>query len=148
MPKPTPTKPLIQITAQQSRFAPDAVDVPASKDLFIKDLSISIGDNDLITRTQVHFEENHKYVLVGRNGEGKSTLLRAFADKSIPGVPWNLKLLLLGQSEEVSVEEALEGMTVREETVLEHVLRSDKERERLRHEATSKSQNKNCGNIF
>ena len=79
--KSTPSKPLIQISAQQSRYALDAVDSPNSKDLWIKDLSISIGQNELISRTSVHFEENHHYVLVGRNGEGKSTLLRAFADK-------------------------------------------------------------------
>ncbi len=133
--KPTPSKPLIQISAQQSRYALDAVDSPNSKDLWIKDLSISIGQNELISRTSVHFEENHHYVLVGRNGEGKRTLLRAFADKSIPGVPWNLKMLLLGQTENVTVEEAMKGLFVKEESVLEHVLKADEERELLKKEA-------------
>jgi ATP-binding cassette subfamily F protein 3 len=95
----------------------------------------------------VHFEENHKYVLVGRNGEGKSTLLRAYAEKSIPGVPWNMRMLLLGQSESVETEtEEMQGKLgsleigkgkekEKGETVLEHVLRADRERERFKREA-------------
>jgi ATP-binding cassette, subfamily F, member 3 len=132
--KATPSKPLINITAQQSRYAVDSVDAPETKDVFIKDLSISIGQNELISRTNVHFEENHHYVLVGRNGEGKSTLLRAFADKGVPGVPWNLRVLLLGQTEDVSIDQSLKDLEIKEQTVLEHVMQSDKERERLKRE--------------
>jgi ATPase subunit of ABC transporter with duplicated ATPase domains len=80
-------------------------------------------------------QENHHYVLVGRNGEGKSTLLKAIADKQIPGLAWNLRVLLLGQTHEMGVDEMVGGLTVTEETVLQHVVRSDKLRERYRREA-------------
>jgi ATP-binding cassette subfamily F protein 3 len=61
--------------------------------------------------------------------------LKALADKQIPGVPWSLRILLLGQTRNLGLEEAIGGLDVREETVLEHVLRSDAVRERLLKEA-------------
>ena len=125
----------VVITAQQSRYFLDAVDAPASKEILIKLLSISIGQRELLNNAELFLQENHHYVLVGRNGEGKSTLLKAIADKQIPGLPWNLRVLLLGQTHEVGVDELVGGLSVAEETVLQHVVRSDKLRERYRREA-------------
>jgi ABC-type molybdenum transport system ATPase subunit/photorepair protein PhrA len=79
MPKKRETSPnsssslAVQVTAQQSRFHVDADDAPKSKDIFIKDLTITIGHRDLLNRTSFHLQENYKYALVGRNGEGKSS---------------------------------------------------------------------------
>lgn len=39
----------ITVTAQQSRFHTDAVDVPVSKEIRVKDLSISIGQREIST---------------------------------------------------------------------------------------------------
>jgi ATP-binding cassette subfamily F protein 3 len=128
----------VVITAQQSRYHADAVDAPASKEILIKALSISIGQRELLANAEIHLQENHHYVLVGRNGEGKSTLLKAIADKQIPGLAWNLRMLLLGQTAEVGVDELVGGLSVTEETVLQHVIRSDKLREQYRREAESK----------
>jgi ATP-binding cassette subfamily F protein 3 len=61
--------------------------------------------------------------------------LKALADKQIPGLAWNQRILLLGQTRELSVEEAVGGLSVKEETVLEHVIRSNAERERYTYEA-------------
>jgi ATP-binding cassette subfamily F protein 3 len=63
----------VQVTAQQSRFHVDADDAPKSRDILIKDLTITIGQRDLLSRTSFHLQENYKYALVGRNGEGKSS---------------------------------------------------------------------------
>jgi ATP-binding cassette subfamily F protein 3 len=64
----------LQITAQQSRFHTDAFDgVPASKEILIKDLSIAIGQRELLSHAELFLKEGGHYVLVGRNGVGKSS---------------------------------------------------------------------------
>jgi ATPase subunit of ABC transporter with duplicated ATPase domains len=125
----------LTITAQQSRFYLDAVDAPSSKEIWVKDLSISIGQKEILNRAELRFKECVKYVLVGKNGTGKSTILKAIAEQRIPGIPWSTKVLLLGQTRELGVEDAVGGLSVREETVLEHVVRSDAYRELLLKEA-------------
>ncbi|KAF2670340.1 ABC transporter ATP-binding protein uup-1 [Microthyrium microscopicum] len=119
----------LQITAQQSRYAVDAIDAPATKEILIKDLTISVGQRELISRATLHLVEGFKYVLIGRNGEGKTTMLRALAQQLVPGVPLNLRILLLGQTRELSAEEAIGGLQIEEITVLQHVVRSDAVRE-------------------
>lgn len=79
--------------------------------------------------------EARHYVLVGRNGTGKSTLLKAIGDGLIPGIPWSTQILLLGQTREIEVSEETSDMRVEEETVLQHVVRSDRVRERYTREA-------------
>ncbi|KAF2995407.1 hypothetical protein E8E13_004944 [Curvularia kusanoi] len=125
----------IVVTAQQSRYALDAVDAPASKEILIKDLSVSVANRELLSRTTLHLVEARHYVLVGRNGTGKSTLLKAIADGLIPGIPWSTRILLLGQTRETDVEEDLDGLNIADETVLQYVVRSDKVRERYMREA-------------
>ncbi|KAF3037058.1 hypothetical protein E8E12_001508 [Didymella heteroderae] len=125
----------IVVTAQQSRYALDAVDAPASKEILIKDLSISVANKELLNRTTLHLVEARHYVLVGRNGTGKSTLLKAIGDGLIPGIPWSTQILLLGQTREAETEERLGGLQLEDETVLQHVVRSDRVRERYTREA-------------
>jgi hypothetical protein len=67
------SEPAIQVTAQQSRFHNDAVDAPTSKEILVKDLSIAIGQKELLNRTELFLKEGGHYVLVGRNGVGKSS---------------------------------------------------------------------------
>jgi ATP-binding cassette subfamily F protein 3 len=128
----------LQVTAQQSRYHTDmlALEAPTTKEILVKDLSITLGDKEILARTELFLKENGKYVLVGRNGVGKSTLLKAIADGHIPGIPWGLRILLLGQTRELTLEEKVGGLAVQDETVLRHVLRSDRVRERYLHEAS------------
>jgi len=100
----------------------------------IKDLSISVSNRELLSHTTLHLVESRHYVLVGRNGTGKSTLLKAIGDGLIPGIPWSTRILLLGQTRE-TVEDEMEKLALKNETVLEHVIRSDKVRERYIREA-------------
>ncbi|PVH95049.1 ABC transporter ATP-binding protein uup-1 [Periconia macrospinosa] len=157
-------KQYITVTAQQSRYALDAVDAPASKEvcilhmhvhvhirsntyqaksrqitylctfsqILVKDLSISVSDRELLSHATLHLVEGRHYVLVGRNGTGKSTLLKAMGEGLIPGIPWSTRILLLGQTREVGEGEEERGA---EETVLQHVVRSDRVRERYMREA-------------
>ncbi|KIW04402.1 uncharacterized protein PV09_04680 [Verruconis gallopava] len=132
MPRKTTPADGLQISAQQSRYALDAVDAPSSKEIWVKDLSISLGQKEILTRAELRFKERAHYVFVGRNGTGKTTIFKAIAEGRIPGIPWSTKVLLLGQTREIGLEEGFGGLNiVGGETVLEHVLRSDQEREKL-----------------
>lgn len=61
-------------------------------------------------------------------------LLRAIADGSIPNIPWSFDILLLGQT---TLEEDVVALSLAEETVLQHVIKSDRTRERYTREAKS-----------
>lgn len=78
--------------------------------------------------------ESRHYVLVGRNGTGKSTLLKAIGDGLIPGIPWSTRILLLGQTRDPELDEQVSHVKIEEETVLQHVVRSDRLRERYKRE--------------
>ncbi|KAL1719921.1 P-loop containing nucleoside triphosphate hydrolase protein [Schizophyllum commune] len=113
--------PQIVATWQTSRFHVDTLST-LSKEV----VNISVADHDILIDSHLRLKENVHYGLVGRNGEGKSTLLRAIADKLIPGIPENLRILLAGQ-----VESALRDADEKadELTVLQAVVRSDSKRE-------------------
>ncbi|KAK6509014.1 hypothetical protein TWF481_003780 [Arthrobotrys musiformis] len=113
----------IVVTAQQSRFHVDADLSAASLEIDIKDLSISIQNRELLQHAHLRLLEARRYVLVGRNGTGKSTLLKCIAEQQIPGLPLNLRTLLLSQT---SQSKSLTSPTT---TTLEYVLRSDTKRE-------------------
>jgi ATP-binding cassette subfamily F protein 3 len=104
--------------------------------ILIKDLTISVSNRDLLVHTTLHLVEARHYVLVGRNGTGKSTLLKAIGDGLIPGIPWSTRILLLGQTRDIDadVDEDLEELSLESETVLQHVIRSDRTRERAMKE--------------
>ncbi|KAI7465196.1 ABC transporter domain-containing protein [Hortaea werneckii] len=126
----------ITVTAQQSRFHTDAEDAPsAAREIVIKDLSVSIGDRELLSHADLNLQSGRHYVLVGRNGTGKSTLLKALGTEGIPGVPRSVRILLLGQTDEPSEGQNANPDDSRAVTVVEHVLRSDKHRERLIEQA-------------
>lgn len=118
------------VTSQQSRYALDAVDAPTSKDIDIKDLTLSIGGRDLLDHVELRFLAGVHYVLAGRNGTGKSSLLRALAERRVPGVPSNLRILLLGQTRVSSdiLTQAPEAEDLSRD-VLDYVTSSDKRRE-------------------
>jgi ATPase subunit of ABC transporter with duplicated ATPase domains len=43
----------------------------------------------------------HRYGLIGRNGCGKSTLLQRLASKTIPGMPMDMRILLVQQQQQI-----------------------------------------------
>ncbi|KIX06247.1 uncharacterized protein Z518_04222 [Rhinocladiella mackenziei CBS 650.93] len=128
----------IVVTSQQSRFHADAVDVPTSKDIDVKDLTLSVGGRELLDHAHLRILAGVHYVLAGRNGTGKSSLLRALAERRVPGAPSNLRLLLLGQTR-VSSDAGVDPAEAEEssQSVLEHVTRSDHRRERALKDANS-----------
>jgi ATP-binding cassette, subfamily F, member 3 len=84
-------EPVLTVTAQQSRFHTDASDAPVSKEILVKDLSISIGNKEIISHATLHLQEGRHYVLVGRNGTGKSSVFAS------PGLRRRDSTRILGQ---------------------------------------------------
>lgn len=120
----------IVVTSQQSRFHTESIDTPTLKEIDIKDLTISVGGLELLDHAHLRIQNGVHYVFHGRNGTGKSTVLRALAERRVPGVASNLRLLLLGQTRVSSdVETDISGQST-EPSVLEYVTRSDTKRER------------------
>jgi len=121
----------IIVTAQQSRF--HEVEDPASKDIEVNDLSITVGKREILQHTRLVLKAGLRYVFVGRNGLGKSTVLKALVERRVPGIATNLRMLLLDQT---MIENAQKGNSVlagagRGSSVLENVVASDRVRQRL-----------------
>jgi len=95
--------------------------VGKSMDIALEDLCLLAPDNtELLVNTELRLVHGRKYGLVGRNGIGKSTLLRALATYSIPQFPRHIKVVHVEQE---SVAENA--------PVLEVVINSDLERTAL-----------------
>lgn len=67
-----------------------------SKDIKIDNFDVSIGGNRILTDTSLTLAYGHRYGLVGRNGVGKSTLLRALSRREVP-VPTHISILHVEQ---------------------------------------------------
>lgn len=75
----------IEATSQQTRFHADLE--PDSKHVELLGIDLSISDVELLSDAQLHLRHGTCYGLVGRNGVGKSTLLRAIAERRLVGFP-------------------------------------------------------------
>ncbi|KAJ5642388.1 hypothetical protein N7490_006388 [Penicillium lividum] len=80
-----------------------------------------ISDGHLRLKGGVH------YGLLGRNGTGKSTLLRAMAEKLIPGIPHATRIAILQQTDDQDESGSTYGLRL-DKSVLESVLGSDEVR--------------------
>ncbi|KAJ5764870.1 hypothetical protein N7520_004429 [Penicillium odoratum] len=80
-----------------------------------------ISDGHLRLKGGVH------YGLLGRNGTGKSTLLRAMAEKLIPGIPHATRIAILQQTDDQDECGSTYGLRL-DKSVLESVLGSDEAR--------------------
>ena len=64
---------MLTVTAQQSRFHNEAIEGSALKEILVKDLNISIGHREILNHAEFQLQVGKHYVLVGRNGIGKSS---------------------------------------------------------------------------
>lgn len=55
----------------------NAVTLPETIDVFFEDLSLTLGEKTIIDHFSFKFENGKKYLIVGLNGSGKSSLFRA-----------------------------------------------------------------------
>ncbi|KAF8459292.1 P-loop containing nucleoside triphosphate hydrolase protein [Kalaharituber pfeilii] len=131
--------PPLHATSQQTRFHLNSATTSsgASRDLDIPGVTLTLGHStEILVDAHIKLAAGARYVLVGRNGVGKSTLLRALGTGVIPGMEeggW--KVALLQQMERQVQGGSGGGITesgaAQRETVLEYVVKSDVEREKL-----------------
>jgi ATP-binding cassette subfamily F protein 3 len=86
-------------------------------DIIIENFTICIGGRTLIEEASLKINFGRRYVLIGRNGIGKTTLLNHISRKEIDGVPKHLQILHVEQ-EVVATDRPL----------LDEVLMCDRER--------------------
>lgn len=67
-----------------------------SKDIKIDNIDVSIGGSRILTDTTLTLAHGHRYGLVGHNGVGKSTLLRALSRREVP-IPTHISILHVEQ---------------------------------------------------
>lgn len=127
----------IVVTAQQSRF--HELDDPALTDIDINNLTLVVGKREILQSTRLVLKAGIHYVFVGRNGLGKSTVLKALAERYMPGIAPNLRMLLLDQTmvEKSQKDSLTEGK--QSASVLENVVASDRLRQRLLDDSASLS---------
>jgi len=89
------------------------------RDIKVEKFGLSFGKLELITCSDLTIVYGRKYGLIGRNGMGKTTLLRHIADREI-AIPSNISVL--------HVEQEVHGDDT---TVVAAVLAADAEREKL-----------------
>ncbi|GAB4813067.1 hypothetical protein N2152v2_000113 [Parachlorella kessleri] len=70
---------------------------PAVRDIHLENFSVSNGGQELIQDANITLAYGRRYGLVGRNGTGKTTFLRALATKAIAGIPSNCQILHVEQ---------------------------------------------------
>ncbi|TRX92355.1 hypothetical protein FHL15_006741 [Xylaria flabelliformis] len=67
-----------------------------TKDIKIENADVSIGGTRILTDTDLTLAYGHRYGLVGNNGVGKSTLLRALSRRELP-IPTHISILHVEQ---------------------------------------------------
>lgn len=73
-----------------------------SKDIKVDGIDISIGGKRILTDTNLTLAYGRRYGLVGQNGIGKSTLLRALSKREV-SIPTHISILHVEQEVRVSV---------------------------------------------
>lgn len=66
-------------------------------DIKLDNFTISIGGKTLLEDSQLRINYGRKYVLIGRNGIGKTTLLNHISNKELEGIPKHLQILHVQQ---------------------------------------------------
>lgn len=102
--------------------------------LKLEDFSVSNGGKELIQNGELMLATGRRYGLVGRNGTGKTTLLRALANKQIKGIPTNCQVeasLLTSCDSVLKVVHVEQEARGDDTTVLDAILQCDVERTEL-----------------
>ncbi|KAE8603457.1 hypothetical protein XENTR_v10014343 [Xenopus tropicalis] len=96
-----------------------------SYDIRIENFDVSFGERVLLTGAELHLATGRRYGLVGRNGLGKTTLLKMLAGRSLR-VPSHISILHVEQ--EVAGDETPALQSVLEcDTLRERLLQEEKE---------------------
>lgn len=83
-------------------------DVNTASNIHLSNVTLQFAGNELLQNSTIQINGGHRYGLVGRNGCGKSTLLRRLEAHAVPGIPYDLRILLVKQQAEGGDETALQ----------------------------------------
>ncbi|KAI9026110.1 hypothetical protein DFJ74DRAFT_755563 [Hyaloraphidium curvatum] len=122
-PSPALREPAVVATTQVSRFYLESIDTD-NKDVDLPGVTLTIDGADFVRDARLQLTAGEHYGLVGRNGTGKTQLLRAIGHGRLLGWPRTVSVLY--------VEQELVGS--REKECLESVLEADVERTMLKSE--------------
>ncbi|KAI1459349.1 P-loop containing nucleoside triphosphate hydrolase protein [Annulohypoxylon moriforme] len=102
----------ILCTSKQTRFN---IGTPNYRELDIEGLNITVTSGakagakgkakaksegtEILANAKLRLKAGQRYALIGRNGTGKSTLLKAIAEKLIPGIPEETRVVILQQTD-------------------------------------------------
>ncbi|KAJ3094318.1 hypothetical protein HDU97_008246 [Phlyctochytrium planicorne] len=92
----------IVATTQTTRFHVDTLET-SSNDIDLKEVNISVGDHVILASANLRLFAGVHYGLIGRNGVGKSTLLKCIGYNMLIGFPLNIKVQYVEQLEDVEV---------------------------------------------
>lgn len=93
-----------------------------NKDVHLPNIDVNFGSNRILSGAELTMSYGRRYGLVGRNGVGKSTLLKHMAMRDVP-IPMNISLLYVEQE-----------ITGDDTPALDAVLKADVWREKLMSE--------------
>lgn len=65
--------------------------------MFLEQINVTNGGKNLIEDSELMLAHGRRYGLVGRNGTGKSTFLRALSSGEIKGLPKHAQVLHVAQ---------------------------------------------------
>ncbi|PSC67915.1 ABC transporter ATP-binding [Micractinium conductrix] len=116
----------ITATTQQSRFHAETLEAP-TQEVDLRGLALAAGDAELLAGAHLKLAAGTRYGLVGRNGVGKSTLLKAVGWGLVVGFPKSLRCLYVDQLEGVDPEQS----------PVEVVVAADSEAQRAQREAAA-----------
>ncbi|KAI8810169.1 P-loop containing nucleoside triphosphate hydrolase protein [Cladochytrium replicatum] len=93
---------LSEVTSTQQRFSTDNRRGASSKEISLRGISLAFGSLTILNNAQIKLAYGTKYALIGRNGIGKTTLLRCMANNLIP--QWTSIRTFLVQQEYEAVD--------------------------------------------
>mmetsp|Transcript_7324 Transcript_7324/g.12289 ORF Transcript_7324/g.12289 Transcript_7324/m.12289 type:complete len:842 (+) Transcript_7324:167-2692(+) len=76
------------------------------RDVIVDGVTLAFAGKELLSRTSLRLVGGRRYALLGRNGVGKSTLLRRIAAGALPGFPQHLTVSYLAQEPRPPVGDA------------------------------------------
>jgi len=94
------------------------------QNIHLPSVTLSYEGNELLVDSKMDIVKGHRYGLLGKNGVGKSTLLRQLATGSIPGLPRGIVIRM--------VKQQVEGRD--DQTTLEALVEADEYRTALLEE--------------
>ncbi|KAF7857057.1 uncharacterized protein EAF02_011290 [Botrytis sinoallii] len=143
----------ILCSCKQTRFH---IENPVYQELDIEGLNITVTASgksgvkskgkskaeglEILSNASLKLKAGICYALIGRNGTGKSTLLKAIAEKLIPGIPVQTRISILQQTDADSKDAGDEGGSESEEnggsnlSVLAEVIDRATSRSEIQHE--------------